>query len=391
MRHPLRWLVLFLLTSCGPAMEVPDAGATDSGTTDSGATDAGTADAGTTDAGTTDAGTTDGGTPDAGVPDAGPSFRLPTCLGPSLPMRGAGQLPYVDATLGTGATAETRAFLIDFGSTSSWVDLGAFTGAPQLFCSGGSCTFAGFDYFGAWGQVTLNTSDFSGFPGPPRQAGIIGTDFLSVNPTTLDYRGRRVFSTSPGTFCAPGQLADAGFAELSTAGFYSTSFSSLRPLSSVVDGGAAGLTVPNVPTLRLRVAGIEALAQLDTGFDDAVVRNSININDAYLNALLSQAPGALVRAPGLDLTLSTCAGVPEPVTAWRVAAGRQLEFVAADGTTVRASGNAVLFAKNTPAAARVCGGIGTWSVNAAQVAASFFVDAQAVVFDPVRSTVWMPR
>lgn len=122
-----------------------------------------------------------------------------------------------------------------------------------------------------------------------------------------------------------------------------------------------------------------------------MVRNSININDAYLNALLSQAPGALVRAPGLDLTLSTCVGVPEPVTAWRVATGHQLEFVATDGTAVRASANAVLFAKNTPAAARVCGGIGTWSVNAAQVAASFFVDAQAVVFDPVRSMVWLPR
>ena len=391
-----RALLLMLLAGCGPAIEIDagsfDSGAsTDAGTTDAGMIDAGMIDAGMIDAGMIDAGMMDAGLPDAGAPDAGRSFRLPTCLGPSLALQRAGQLPYVDATLGTGASAQTRAFLIDFGSTSSWVDLNAFTGAPQQFCSSGTCTYADFDYFGSWGQVTFNTADFSAFPGPPRQAGIVGTDFLSVNPTTLDYRGQRVFTASPGTFCNPAQLGDAGFVELSTTGFYSTQFSNLRALSSVIDGGAAGLTVPNVPTIRVRVDGVEAFAQLDTGFDDAVVHNSININTVYLNAILSQAPGTLVRANGLDLTLSTCVGIPEPVTAWRIAAGHQLEFVASDGSVAHAWPNAVLFAKNTPAAARVCGGVGTWTVSAAQVAASFFVDAEAVVFDPVRSMVWMPR
>ena len=147
----------------------------------------------------------------------------------------------------------------------------------------------------------------------------------------------------------------------------------------------------NRRALSLRQRGVEAFAQLDTGFDDAVVHNSININTVYLNAILAQAPGTLVRANGLDLTLSTCVGMPEPVTAWRIAPGHQLEFVASDGTVAHAAPDAVLFAKNTPAAARVCGGIGTWTVSAAQVAASFFVDAEAVVFDPVRSMVWMPR
>ncbi len=178
---------------------------------------------------------------------------------------------------------------------------------------------------------------------------------------------------------------------MSSSGFYSTRLSNLQRLSSVIDGGSTTVTVPNVPTIRLRLSGVTALAQLDTGFDDAVVRNSININAAFLNALLNGAPGTLVRESGLDLTLTTCAGVSEPVTAWRVAAGRQLEFVSPDGGVARVAPSAVLFAKDTPPAARVCGGIGTWSVNAAQVAGSFFVDAEAVVFDPVRSAVWMPR
>ena len=45
--------------------------------------------------------------------------------------------------------------------------------------------------------------------------------------------------------------------------------------------------------------------------------------------------------------------------------------------------------KDTPPGARQCGGIGTWSIPAAQVAASFHVDARRIVFDPYTSRVWM--
>jgi hypothetical protein len=38
-----------------------------------------------------------------------------------------------------------------------------------------------------------------------------------------------------------------------------------------------------------------------------------------------------------------------------------------------------------------CGGIETWTVPAAQMGASFLVDAQAVVFDPISSRVWLPK
>ena len=294
--------------------------------------------------------------------------------------------------IGSGAAAKTGAFLIDLASTSSWIDLSAFPTAPTGTCGSSSCTYADFDYFGAWGSVTLSTADFSSFQGPPRQAGILGTDFLSLNPTTLDYRGHRVFSATASTFCTPTELTAAGFGAVPSTGFYSTSLSSLLPLSTVItDGGVAGIKVPNVPTVRLRVAGVEALAQLDTGFDDAVVPRSININSAYLSALNTQAPGALTRAPTLDLTLTTCVGSAEPVTAWRVSAGYAVEFLGSNGVTVRAFADAVLFAKNTPPAARACGGIGTWSVPAAQVAGSFFVTSGAVVFDPVQSTVWLAR
>lgn len=394
--------LLSALFSCGPMTDTDagiDSGSTaadsgsniDAGTNDAGANDAGTSDAGAYDAGT-DAGTVDAGT-DAGI-DAGliVTWRFPSCMGPSLPLQFSGQHPYVDVTLGTGTTAQNAAFLVDFGSTNSWVDLGAFTQPAQLSCTPTSCTYADFDFFGSWGQVTLFTSDFSQFMGPPRQAGIIGTDFLSVRPTTMDYVGRRIVSSSAANFCSPAQLEDAGFVAMPSTGFYASNLNGLLPLSTVVNDAGMGLSVPNIPTLLLRLDGVVAYAQLDTGFDDAVVPNSININTSYLNEILMRAPTALVRQPGLDLTLTTCiGGVSEPVTAWRLASGHTLEFVSTDGGTGHRIPNAVLFAKQTPAAARVCGGIGTWDVNGAQVAASHFFAAGAVVFDPVRSAVWMPK
>lgn len=329
----------------------------------------------------------DGGV-DAGRPI---TWRFPTCLGPSLPLQRAGQLPYVDATVGTGANAQRVAFLVDFGSTQSWIDLAALARPAHLSCNATACLYADFDFFGSWGQVSLLTSDFSRFTGPPRQAGIIGTDFLSVKPTTMDYQGLRIFSSPASAFCQPAELEDAGFVAMPSTGFYSSNLNDLVPLSTVIADAGAGFSVPNVPTLGLRLDGVTAFAQLDTGFDDKVVAGSINVNLAFLNEVLLRAPTALVRAPGMDLRLTTCVGVDEPVTAWRLAAGHVLEFVTADGGSGYRIPSAVLFAKDTPAAARVCGGIGTWTVNGAQVAASHFITAGAVVFDGTHSTVWMPK
>jgi hypothetical protein len=45
--------------------------------------------------------------------------------------------------------------------------------------------------------------------------------------------------------------------------------------------------------------------------------------------------------------------------------------------------------KRTPAAALRCGGIGTWTAPAAQIATSFYVDAGVMVFDPFAERVWI--
>ena len=82
-----------------------------------------------------------------------------------------------------------------------------------------------------------------------------------------------------------------------------------------------------------------------------------------------------------------CAGVAEPVRAYRLPEGVGLELVGGDGRAVRRLEGVTLFVKDTPAAARSCGGIGTWERPAAQLGASVF-NAGTLVVDPFAQQVW---
>jgi len=360
-------------------LDSADGAAKDSSVGDSAAADSSSVDTGSSDTGPTDTGT-----------DAAP-LALPTCLGDVLPMVVSSYLPFIDVKVG----AATGAFLVDYGTTRSTIDLKAFPTPPTASgCNpallGQFCSFSGFDFFGSWGTVTLVTADHSFIVASVREAGILGTDFLSVNAYTLDYTGKRMFRAQKSTFCTDAALGSAGFVALPSTGFFSNTFSTLKPLSDVVSGAASGTSVPNVPTVPLRVAGATAVAQLDTGFDDALVPFSINVNPAFYDAIVAKSKTALVRAASKDLSLSTCvSGVAETVEAYTLAGGVAAEFVDASGGAARKYPTAVLFVKRTPSSAKVCGGIGTWTAPAAQVAGSFFADAGVLVFDPFGSRVWV--
>ncbi len=206
----------------------------------------------------------------------------------------------------------------------------------------------------------------------------------------------RVWKGSATTFCTDAQLLGAGFSPIPAGGFYTNQSSTLRPLSDVIsDADAAatsGFTVPNVPTVPITVAGVSALAQLDTGYDDRIIRHSINVNQALLDRLLVQNAAKLRRSPTKDLYLTTCVpGLSQLGAAWYLAPDTEVNFVGEGGTIGRRDSGTVLFVKEKLAAAERCGGIETWTVPAAQMGASFLVDAQAVVFDPVTSRVWIPK
>lgn len=324
--------------------------------------------------------------------DAGPVDLA--CLGERLPLTLIRDLPYAAIDVGAGDDAASGAFLLDLATTGSAVDLNAFERAPiATGCDpsrlGQICRFADLQFFGSWGSVTLNTQDFRGLGGVGvPQAGILGTDFFSLLTLTFDYDSSEVRNAPRGTLCSDEVLGSAGFEALSSAGFYSNDLSTLRPLSDVDDEAGSGITVANVPTVIIRAAGVNAFAQLDTGFDDSLVPNAINVNTAFFDAIVAADPDALVRDAGNDLALSTCVvGVTENVTAWVLST--PMQWVGSDGESVRESTDVHVFVKNTPLAARRCAGIGTWSVPAAQIAASLHATLGQFVVDPFSSRVWI--
>lgn len=348
----------------------------------------------------------DGAPADAAIADAGRSDATPpadagrielACLGDARPIVLSHGLPFATVRVGAGAGAPSGLFLLDLATTASAIDLDAFTPRPEATGCDPSrlfqrCGFADLDFFGSWGPVTLITQDLRGLGGGVREAGILGTDFSSVLAITLDYGASEVRAAPRGALCSDAALAGAGLGWLSTAGFYANDLSSLRPMTDVDATASPGTRVPNVPTIPVRLGGVDAIAQLDTGFDDALAPRTINVNEALWSAILAADPDALVRDAAGDLALTTCVvGVTEDVEAWTLAPGHALELLQTDGTAAASLVGVRVFVKRTPSSARVCGGIGTWTAPASQLAASLHAELGLVVVDPFTSRVWIPR
>mgnify|MGYP000923940237 CR=1 FL=1 len=348
------------------------------------------------DGGTKADGSSGGFDVDGGGGDASPGKDLP-CLGDGAPMTIAKNLPYAKVKLGAAPNQVEGDFLVDYGTTATFVDLGAWAVPPKTSgCdpakTGQTCTFDAFDFFGPWGSVQLITSDYSKIPQPPRQAGILGTDFTAAVAVTLDYPRSRIRRALKETMCVDAAMVLAGFAPVSTLGFFAKDTSTLKGLSDVVAGAPVGTKVPNVPTIPVRIAGTDSVAQLDTGFADTFVPYSINVNQPLLDAMSTKNPGSITRQPAKDLALTTCvAGVQETVEAYELAPGKFAEILAIDGTVARRYNTAVVFVKKPPTEAKVCGGIGTWTAPAAQIGGSFFAEAGVTVFDPLTSRVWISK
>lgn len=290
---------------------------------------------------------------------------LDACTLASRPLALVGLLPYAEVRIGP----DTGWFLVDWGTTGSAIDPRAFSPATPQPAAGTYNQWNGFDFFGPWATVTLGVQDLSHFTGPPPQAGILGTDFLSLDAYLVDWTTRIIARVD----CTDLQLEAAGLTPFSVAGSFSDTPATLP----------AG--VPNVPAVPLKLGTATAFpAQVDTGYGDALYGPAININRALFDRI---PPGVLTRAPSADLALSTCVpGVTESVPAYRVAAPHAAELVDRRGTAHPISG-AWVFLKDTPSAARSCGGIGTWSSPAAQLGVS--VVARQAVFDPGRAAVWL--
>lgn len=294
-----------------------------------------------------------------------------SCHGPGKSIQVVNGLPYVEVQVGQSKGL----FLIDFGTTGSTIDPKGFTSGPQPSpVAGSQNSFADFDFYGSWGTVKLDIQDHSNIEGV-KQAGIIGTDFLSLNAYTIDFTNRKIYrSDSP--VCLTNILKTEGFVPVSSVGYYSNDLNNLQSCAF------------NIPTVPVRIGRIQAVAQMDPGFDDRLYRHSININKAYFDALQSSGI-KLVRFPTADLKLTTCTGSAEEVQAYKLPPNSSFEIIDAVGNGILRTGDAILFLKSPSVDIQKCGGIGTWKIPAAQIGASFMVDTKSIMIDPFNSTVWI--
>ena len=303
-----------------------------------------------------------------------------TCLGESRSLIVSSGMPYTPVRV----QGRTGFFVVDLGADGSAISPGTFLpgpgAAPQPMAGSGD-RFEGVEFFGPWGPLRLNVQNHSTIRGAIPQAGLIGTDLLAGHIVTLDYASGLLHRSDVGRFCSEVALRQAGFSSLSSRDYYGTLGAPLR-----CPAAPRGSGCPNIPTIPVRIGRSLAVAQIDTGYDDGRFAPSVNINRAWL-AELNAAGVNPQRWPEADLSLSTCAGVAEPVLAYRLPQGQALELVGSHGGAVRRLEGVTLFLKDTPAPARRCGGIGTWQQPAAQLGASVVNDGTLVV-DPFRQRVW---
>ncbi len=303
----------------------------------------------------------------------------PACLGETRSLIVSSGMPYTPVRV----QGLTGFFVIDLGADGSAISPTTFLGGGQPKpVAGTRDQFAGVDFFGPWAPLRLSVQDQSGITGPLKQAGLIGTDWINQSVLTLDYANGLVHRARREAFCSEDALRRAGFQPLSSREYFGDNPSALRCPSAPRLGSC-----PNIPTIPVRIGRVQAVAQVDTGYDDGRYAPSLNINQAWFTELQNSGVG-LEPVASADLTLSTC--VPrqtEQVKAYRLAPGSVVELVGSDGQAVRRLSGVTLFLKNSPPAVRRCGGIGTWDKPAGQLGASFVNDGTLVV-DPFGQRLW---
>src|SRR5689334_6325537 len=207
--------------------------------------------------------------------------------------------PYVQLTL----DGKTGPFLLDFGATASTVARSVWNvPGPEVHLSG--FNLPSFSH----GRFRLR--DDTSFLGPLGTVhGVIGTDYLSLLTTELHYQeaGDQHVVLSPHPCRAA--LSSRGFRRISTLGYFSSNPSSVQ----------AG--VSNVPVIFVRLGGIRAAAQIDTGYDDSVFDHTIELNPALFDQVSAAVPLVQVGT----VSIRTCAGPNRSVPVY-VAPQQRLRF-----------------------------------------------------------------
>ena len=308
------------------------------------------------------------------------------------------KLPYIDIGLGCPYTyKECRQgkFLLDYGTDTTSIDLYGFPGSRIDSLSNHRYTIYIFQNF--FTHYFYDNQDYYSyyFPEGIRQAGIIGTDFLSQYVITLDYQERKVYrgdSTMP--IFNRANLKNLGFAAASTRGYFSNDEKKLFDLKLPQKS--------NNPAIPLFIGddnnNVQCPAQLDPGYDDDVitksgkkVSNLININDAYFDALLKKKiiygldksdPILLPNRNSSD-TLYKC--IFSKKFDIKIV-GVNSEIILPQNTL-----NWNIYLKVSSKEGLAAGGITTFPFPAAQIGASLLTQCSKIIFDPFTSLIWFQQ
>jgi hypothetical protein len=209
--------------------------------------------------------------PDAGWTPPGVGYDLALVNG----------APYVDLEI----DGHPGTFLFDTGANTSGVDVGWMRATGIWYWAGAPATVGGttgalpletaiFDQLvlgsGSFDRPVFTIQDFSGFIPPPgrQQSGLLGMDFIAGFETTLDLpNGRVTLATA----------AERG--------------------PPPPDAVAIPLSLPlNLPTVTVRIGGVEVPCRLDTGAAYQDDRPFLDVNEAAVAAIA--ATGRVLKKTG---------------------------------------------------------------------------------------------
>lgn len=267
----------------------------------------------------------------------------------------SGAAPYIELS----ADGLAGQFLLDYGATASSISAEAFS-APVGAERNVELSLPGSKAH----KFYLRHYDLPLQP-HGQQLGIIGTEILSQ--LTVQFSGNSAFiGSEPCPFDA---LRARGLAPIAQDGFFSS------------DPAKVHDRHPNVPIVYLRLGNVHTWAQVDTGYEDIVYKNTIDINEPLFNRLVASGN---VLTHLADIRVSTCEGteIRQVYTlAHAVIIETHMQIPVLDVDLFH------LILKPTSG----CGGIGAMEQPAAQLGASFLKLFDTIVFDPKSRTVWLNR
>jgi hypothetical protein len=271
--------------------------------------------------------------------------------------------PYVHMRLGT----REGYFLLDTGATYSTVDAKIFGLEP-----GSKATIEGSSFPTITGGM-FAAVDLSHFDAPGgREAGVIGTDFLSLRTIEFRYdtvRPYAVVSTAP---CPARSLEDAGFVAIPQHGHYAADLNRLQP------------GMDNIPVIFLRIGGVIAPAWIDSGFGEGrnARRGVVQVNEQLFRKL--REAGVAMQARG-TISNVDCQGTRREETLWQVQ-HLPLAFGTREGQAIVQYGPPLLQVKPEVTG---CGTVAARKEPFALIGAVYLLRWGATVFDPFSERVWI--